>query len=37
VYGTPGGMQEDGIHATAKGNQQVAQNLLPLVTPLLRK
>ncbi len=37
VYGTPGGMQEDGIHATAKGNQQVARNLLPLVTPLLRK
>jgi acyl-CoA thioesterase-1 len=37
VYGTPGGMQEDGIHATAKGNQQVARNLLPLVTPLLRR
>ncbi len=37
VYGTPGGMQEDGIHATAQGNQQVARNLLPLVTPLLRK
>jgi len=37
VYGTPGGMQEDGIHATAKGNQQVARNLLPLVSPLLRK
>jgi acyl-CoA thioesterase-1 len=37
VYGTPGSMQEDGIHATAQGNQQVAQNLLPLVTPLLKK
>jgi len=37
VYGTPGGMQEDGIHATAKGNQQVAQNLLPLIKPLLKK
>ena len=37
VYGTPGGMQEDGIHATAKGNQQVARNLLPLLTPLLKK
>ena len=37
VYGTPGGMQEDGIHATAKGNQQVARNLLPLVTPLIEK
>ena len=30
----PGSMQADGIHATAQGNQQVAQNLLPLVTPL---
>ncbi len=37
VYGTPGGMQQDGIHATAQGNQQVARNLLPLVTPLLKK
>jgi len=37
VYGTPGGMQEDGMHATAQGNQQVAQNLLPMVTPLLNK
>ena len=37
VYGTPGSMQEDGIHATAQGNQQVAQNLLPLVTPLLKR
>jgi acyl-CoA thioesterase-1 len=37
VYGTPGSMQQDGIHATAQGNQQVAQNLMPLVTPLLKK
>ena len=37
VYGTPGSMQADGIHATAQGNQQVAENLLPLVTPLLKK
>jgi len=37
VYGTPGGMQADGIHATAQGNEQVARNLLPLVTPLLKK
>ncbi|AXC14872.1 Arylesterase precursor [Acidisarcina polymorpha] len=37
VYGTPGGMQEDGIHATAQGNEQVAKNLLPLITPLLKK
>ena len=37
VYGTPGSMQADGIHATAQGNQQVARNLLPLVTPFLKK
>jgi acyl-CoA thioesterase-1 len=37
VYGTPGGMQNDGIHATAKGNQQVARNFLPLLLPLLHK
>jgi acyl-CoA thioesterase I len=37
VYGTPGSMQADGIHATAQGNQQVARNLLPLITPLLHK
>jgi acyl-CoA thioesterase-1 len=37
VYGTPGSMQDDGIHATAQGNQQVARNLLPLLLPLLRK
>jgi acyl-CoA thioesterase-1 len=37
VYGTPGDMQQDGIHATAQGNQQVARNLLPLVTPFLKK
>jgi acyl-CoA thioesterase I len=37
VYGTQGSMQADGIHATAQGNQQVARNLMPLVTPLLKK
>jgi acyl-CoA thioesterase I len=37
VYGTAGSMQPDGIHATAQGNQQVARNLLPLVTPLLHE
>ena len=37
VYGIPGSMQADGIHATAQGNQQVARNLLPLVTPLLHQ
>ena len=37
VYGVPGDIQEDGIHATAKGNQQVAINVEHLVAPLLRK
>ena len=37
VYGAAGSMQADGIHATAQGNQQVARNLLPLVTPLLHR
>ena len=37
VYGTAGSMQADGIHATAQGNQQIALNLMPLVTPLLKK
>jgi acyl-CoA thioesterase I len=37
VYGVPGMMQEDRTHATAKGNQIVARNVLPLVVPLLKK
>lgn len=37
VYGVPGGMQADGMHATAQGNAQVARNLLFLVQPLLHK
>jgi acyl-CoA thioesterase I len=37
VYGVPGSMQADGIHATGKGNAQVAKNLLPLIVPLLKK
>jgi acyl-CoA thioesterase I len=37
VYGVPGGMQADGIHATDQGNAQVAKNLLPLIEPLLKK
>ena len=37
VYGVAGGMQADGIHATDEGNAQVARNLLPLITPLLKK
>jgi acyl-CoA thioesterase-1 len=37
VFGVPGMMQEDMTHATASGNKIVAQNILPLITPLLRK
>lgn len=37
VYGVPGDIQEDGIHATAQGNRQVAVNIEHLVTPLLKK
>lgn len=37
VYGVPGAMQDDGLHATAAGNKTVAKNLLPLVLPLLKK
>jgi acyl-CoA thioesterase-1 len=37
VYGIPGSMQEDGIHATEKGNQQVALNVWQALQPLLRK
>ncbi|QMV20439.1 arylesterase [Granulicella sp. 5B5] len=37
VYGTPGDMQEDGHHATAQGNKQVAANVEKLIQPMLRK
>jgi acyl-CoA thioesterase I len=37
VYGEPGMMQRDETHATAKGNEIVARNVLGLVRPLLRK
>ena len=37
VYGVAGMMQADGIHATDKGNEVVARNVLPLVEPLLRR
>ncbi len=37
VYGVPGLMQADNIHATDQGNAIVAQNLLPYVEPLLKK
>ena len=37
VYGVPGMMQRDQTHATAKGNEIVAHNVLSLLEPLLRK
>jgi acyl-CoA thioesterase I len=37
VYGVPGDIQEDGVHATAQGNKQVAVNVEHLVMPLLKK
>lgn len=37
VYGVPGMMQADRTHATAKGNQVVAHNVVTLLQPLLRK
>ncbi|MDP9049406.1 MAG: arylesterase [Acidobacteriota bacterium] len=37
VYGVPGMMQRDRTHATAKGNQIVARNVMPLVLPLLKR
>jgi acyl-CoA thioesterase I len=37
VWGVPGDMQGDGIHATDQGNAQVAKNLLPLIVPQLKK
>ena len=37
VYGVPGMMQSDRTHATARGNQVVARNVLALILPLLKK
>ena len=37
VYGVDGMIQADGIHATDKGNEAVAKNVLPMLEPLLRK
>ena len=37
VYGGEGMMQQDGIHATAKGNQVVAENIVNLIKPVLKK
>jgi acyl-CoA thioesterase-1 len=37
VFGVDGMMQADNTHATANGNKVVANNILPLVLPLLKK
>jgi acyl-CoA thioesterase I len=37
VFGVDGMMQRDRTHATSAGNKVVAKNILPLVTPLLKK
>ena len=37
VYNIPGGLQQDGIHATAKGNAIVAEDVFALLKPLLKK
>lgn len=37
VYGLPGFIQADGIHATARGNAQVALNIEGLIAPMLKK
>jgi len=37
VFGVEGMMQRDRTHATAKGNKVVANNVLPLILPLLKK
>jgi acyl-CoA thioesterase-1 len=37
VYGVDGMMQDDKTHATDKGNEVVARNVLPYVEPLLKK
>jgi acyl-CoA thioesterase I len=37
VFGIDGMMQRDNTHATAEGNKVVANNVLPLVVPLLKK
>jgi acyl-CoA thioesterase-1 len=37
VFGVPGMMQADRTHATDAGNKVVASNVLPFITPLLKK
>ncbi len=37
LYGVPGMIQADGIHATDQGNELVAKNVLTMVEPLLKR
>jgi acyl-CoA thioesterase-1 len=37
VFGVDGMMQADKTHATSKGNEVVARNILPLIVPFLKK
>jgi acyl-CoA thioesterase-1 len=37
IYTVPGTIQGDGIHPTAKGSQLIAEHLVPLLVPLLRR
>jgi len=37
VYTVPGAIQGDGIHPTAKGAQLIAEHMVPVLLPLLRK
>ena len=37
LVNVPGAIQEDGIHPTAKGSLIIAETLLPVLKPLLRK
>lgn len=37
VYDVPGAIQADGIHATAKGNELVAENVFRLIKPMLKR
>lgn len=37
VYGVPGSIQADGIHATAQGNRQVAKNVFTFLLPMLQR
>jgi acyl-CoA thioesterase-1 len=37
IYGVDGMIQADGIHATDKGNEAVAKNVLAMLEPMLRR